>query len=258
MRVIRHKRAALVVKECLSSRRRNIRREDSMHQVTSQIDDSVTVLVDALLAGKREQAIELTQDIARQRGGPAAVVEAISPALRQIGSRWQCGDIDAASEHVATIVARDILATVQSETIEQAWQPLAPRVLTFAPQNERHELPVIMAARTLESMGWSVLNLGCDLPAYKVVRAARDWRADVVCMSVTTKAGASLAVQAAQEILEMHRPPELWVGGSALECEWFEGMLQAAGATFVGRTVEQLQVRAHKHRAAERQLDTAA
>lgn len=70
---------------------------------------------------------------------------------------------------------------------------------------------------------------------------ARLFRADVVCMSVSSDAVLDEAFQAVRALASIaHTKLEIWVGGGALVDDRFADRLRAAGAQFVGASISDL------------------
>ena len=197
---------------------------------------------EALICRDRVVACDLVASLARRYGAFAVVDFVVAPAMRQIGDLWECGDVDVATEHAATFVAREALATIQRTCERRSWLPTARRVVAFAPAQELHELPVVMVAAALESMGWQTLTLGCDLPAHSTASMTRMFGADVACMSLSTAAAADGALASVQALMAIPgKRPEIWIGGGALaEDEALAERLRAAGASVVGASIGDL------------------
>lgn len=222
----------------------------SIRPTATSLEDAVEPFAAALLARDRAVALEVVDAIARAEGGHAVVDRVIAPAMRQIGDLWSCGDVDVATEHAATFIAREALASLRHRLHGRTWTNDAPRAVAFAPEGERHELPTAMVATTLESLGWQVLTIGCDLPTTSMSSMLRLFDAEVVCMSVTTLASADSAVDAVKAVRAAPgAAAELWVGGGALHDEEFRLRLEAAGATWVGASISDLSRRARASRA---------
>ncbi len=211
------------------------------------VSDHAPAFLDALLHLDRASARELARGLAGSYGSLAAVDQVIAPAMRQIGDLWACGEVDVAQEHAITVVARDALAAIDAGLLSEGWRAAAPRAVCFAPEGERHELPVIMVAAVLEGAGWQVLCLGCDLPAKDLAASVRLFRADVACMSLTTDAaldGAHAALDAMATA--PGEGPRAWIGGGAVERASSGLELATRGGELVGRSMTELADRASR------------
>jgi excisionase family DNA binding protein len=95
------------------------------------------------------------------------VTDALGPALRAIGERWATGQVSVAEEHLASQVAERLVVRLGARSRRPGRQ--SPAVALAAPPGELHRLPLSMAVHALRAVGFSVLDLGCDLPAPDLV-----------------------------------------------------------------------------------------
>ena len=213
--------------------------------IDRSVPGAATQFLTALLDLDRASARELARDVAQREGSLAVVDMVIAPAMRRIGDLWARGDVDVAQEHAATVVARDALATIDVGLQSRNWVSDAPRVVCFAPEGERHELPVLMVAAVLEGAGWQVLCLGCDLPAKDLAASVRLFRAEVTCMSLTTDAALDGAREALDALADAPGGgPRAWIGGGAVDRPSGALELATCGGELVGRSMSELSHRA--------------
>ena len=171
-------------------------------------------LVATLVEADREGAAALVGEaIAARLGAPALLVDLLGASLREVGSRWERGELSVAAEHWASqAVAEEV------ERVRQAHPPAAPRGLVAvvaAPTGERHALGARVIAALLQWRGWRVHLLGADLPARDLASfaAARDAR--LVALSVTLAEHLPAAAEAARLVRELPDAPRVLVGGAA-------------------------------------------
>jgi DNA-binding transcriptional MerR regulator len=132
------------------------------------------------------------------------------PFLREIGARWERGDLRPSEEHAASAALHGVLARAQ-----RALGGLGASDLVLATlPGERHEFGILMAALCAQELGVRVLYLGCDLPVDEIAEAALRARARVVGIGIV---GLDPAV-ASRELRALRRrlpaSVALWVGGA--------------------------------------------
>ena len=93
--------------------------------------------------------------------------ELILPALRELGERWQLGELEVAQEHFASNLVRERLLGL-ARLWGRGVGPLA--ILSCAP-GERHDIGLIAFGLLLRSHGWRILFLGADTPVETLERA---------------------------------------------------------------------------------------
>jgi|KBSMisStandDraft_5_1062788.scaffolds.fasta_scaffold555717_1 DNA-binding transcriptional MerR regulator len=82
------------------------------------------------------------------------------PLLREIGERWERGEISVAQEHFASSLLRGRLMS-----IARGWdRGVGPRAVLACAPAERHELMLIIFGIALRAQGWRITYLGADTP----------------------------------------------------------------------------------------------
>ena len=134
---------------------------------------SIDRLVARLIVGDESGCWTIVQEF--QSGGATAkgvYLDLFVPAMRAIGERWALGQITVAEEHRASAVMQRLIGRMGPQ-----FRPRGPRrgsVIIGAPSGELHGLPVALAADLLRSTGFTVVDLGADVPADAFAACARD------------------------------------------------------------------------------------
>ncbi|MER3411414.1 MAG: hypothetical protein C4305_03230 [Thermoleophilia bacterium] len=105
----------------------------------------------------------------------------ILPYLRDLGERWERGQITVAQEHFASNIMRERLLG-----LARGWGrgggPIA--LLACLPQ-EQHELGLIAFGLALRSQGWRIAYLGSDTPLDTLERAVQAVQPAIIVVSAT-------------------------------------------------------------------------
>lgn len=109
----------------------------------------------------------------------------VAPLLARIGEGWQSGELRPAHEHLASTVARGVLADFIAAFEARNG---APGIVLATPSGERHEFGAMLAAATAAAAGWRVTYLGADLPGEDIAAAARQAGARLVGLSLVNPA----------------------------------------------------------------------
>jgi DNA-binding transcriptional MerR regulator len=91
----------------------------------------------------------------------------VLPALREIGTEWESGQLEIGQEHFASSLVRERLLSL-ARLWGRGGGPLA--ILACAP-GERHDIGLIAFGLVLRSHGWRILFLGADTPIATLRRA---------------------------------------------------------------------------------------
>jgi methanogenic corrinoid protein MtbC1 len=110
----------------------------------------------------------------------------VTPALHDVGLRWERGEIGVADEHLACSVCEWLLFALAG----RVRRPVATgrRALIGCSEGELHSLGARIIAHTLSEHGWAVLLLGADTPATAWPPIVRARRPDAAILSTTTQA----------------------------------------------------------------------
>jgi len=138
-----------------------------------------TALLPALLDYDDERAHELLDDLLTRLSVEAVLRDAVLPTLRELGARWEVGEVTVAQEHFAANLLRGRLLA-----LARRWdQGVGPRALLACAPGDLHDLPLIVFGLALRARGWRILFLGADTPIQELRTAAAAERPDLVVVS---------------------------------------------------------------------------
>ena len=108
--------------------------------------------------------------------------DVVIPYLRQLGVRWERGEITIAQEHFATNVIRGRLTG-----LARGWgDGHGPRAIVACPPDELHDLPVLIFGIVLNRSGWRIDYFGASTPVDELIRVAGRSRPELVVVAATT------------------------------------------------------------------------
>lgn len=172
---------------------------------------------DALLKGDRLAAIAVFDGY--QQAGRSLVetyVDLVQASLSDIGKKWQRNEINVAMEHLATTTVQSIMA----DRFSRMPMPelTGRRAILACVDGNNHDLGLRMVAHGLESGGWQVQCLGASTPMPSLIEQIRQFRPDLVGLSVAlpTHFVPARATVAAIRKAFGDACPRLMVGGGAI------------------------------------------
>lgn len=140
----------------------------------------------ALLDGRDEELSALLVNLYLDGHSVGQVADDILCAgMRRVGDLWHAGEISVAQEHVATRTAVVAVQTLQGSLQGAAGGDERLRALCCSVEDDFHELPLRLAALTLEAAGLAVFNLGPSTPFSALAEAVHRFRPELVCVSST-------------------------------------------------------------------------
>ena len=115
-------------------------------------------------------------------GSPAdAFAAVLTPALVEVGERWEAGELSVGQEHLATAVVRTSLQRLLSDTRPGV---RGTAVLACAP-GEQHDVGLLMLSVLLRGDGWEIAYLGADTPVDEATALAARLGAGALCFSTS-------------------------------------------------------------------------
>lgn len=145
-------------------------------------------------------------------GADGAVDRLLIPALREVGDRWERGELDVGAEHLATAAARRWIArrTLTAPVRREA----APVLLAAAPGN-RHTVALEAFEMLLHCRGWPTRQLGADTPVPALLRAVHATAAQAVVVTAQQVSRRRAAVAALDALRGL--PVRLFFAGAAFD-----------------------------------------
>lgn len=105
--------------------------------------------------------------------------DSVLPALRDLGERWQRGEITIGQEHFASNLLRGRMLG-----LARGWdRGSGPRALLACPAGEQHDLSLIAFGLALREHGWRITYLGADTPLATIDETATALGADLVVIA---------------------------------------------------------------------------
>src|SRR5215207_3039240 len=97
-------------------------------------------------------------------------LDVLTPAMWAIGTRWETGEIDVADEHRATGIAMRLIGRLGPRFTRRG--RTRGTVVLANPQGERHALALAILGDLVRAHGFTVSDLGADVPHESLVRLA--------------------------------------------------------------------------------------
>ncbi|MBM4014273.1 MAG: helix-turn-helix domain-containing protein [Planctomycetes bacterium] len=141
--------------------------------------------------------------------------ELLQPALATVGELWNRGPDGIALEHAATESMLRALHEIQRLMPSAS----GPPALGGGPGGDPYQLPSLLVALTLQSMGWRTVNLGADVPLPALLAACDRLRPQLVWLSLSSIAAddaQATYVRAAAAAIAS-RGASLIIGGRAMD-----------------------------------------
>jgi DNA-binding transcriptional MerR regulator len=138
--------------------------------------------------------------------------ELILPTLREVGARWERGELEVGQEHFASNLVRERLLG-----LGRFWgRGGGPLAILACPPGERHDIGLIAFGLLLRSHGWRILFLGADTPLSTLGQAVATTAPRLV---VVASMDSSLLESEAGELRRLGRSAPLVLSGAGASDE---------------------------------------
>jgi len=175
----------------------------------------LSAIADALLPMLErfdESAAQILLDDALARDGLDAVVRGVVlPCLREVGRRWQFGELTTGQEHFVSSVIQGRLLS-----LARGWdQGDGPIAVLACPAGERHALGLICFGLALRQHGWRIVYLGADTPIASIQAVSRSVGGRVVVLAATHLQAFVGVADGVRQLAQHHRVAVGGAGASA-------------------------------------------
>ena len=216
--------------------------EELLSPASSPLDLARSVFVQAILTGRRREALLIAREALREGHSAMDVyTHVFQNGLYEIGHRWESGQITIAQEQMATATVQYVIAQIYSE-LPLAAHSRGTAVVTGV-QGEFHQVGANMVADMLEADGWDVRFLGTNMPHRGIVAAVSDGKINLLGISATMLFNLPHVRALVLEIRDKlgSRAPRIVVGGGAFKlCGNFCAELNVEGPAADVRAAVQL------------------
>ncbi len=144
---------------------------------------SLKELAELVIAGDAQGVREATRRLLDSGVDPLRVInEGLIPGIEEVGVRFKEGEMFVPEMMIA---AQAMKAGVElaKERISGADVPTAGKVVIGSVKGDLHDIGKNLVIMMLESSGFSVVDLGVDVPVERFVQAVREHQPQIVGMS---------------------------------------------------------------------------
>jgi 5-methyltetrahydrofolate--homocysteine methyltransferase len=173
-------------------------------------------LFDAIVNGDRNTAAAITRQ-ALDAGAPALelIQTYMIPAMDETGRRFECEEYFVPELLLAARAMKSALELLRPHLAEQGAQP-AGKVVIGTAKGDLHDIGKNLVASMLEGAGFTIVDLGADVPPEKFAETAKAEKADLICMSalLTVTMPSMKATVEALEAAGIRRSVKVLIGGA--------------------------------------------
>ena len=186
------------------------------------MQEELKALAQAILEGKRNDAVELTQKLIEAGVTPKQILdEGLIAGMSVAGEKFKNGEYFVPEILVAARAMKASMELLRPLLVATDVQPVGTMVIGTV-RGDLHDIGKNLVAMMVEGAGFRVVDLGVDVTADKFVAAAREHNAQIVGMSalLTTTMTYIPEVIRAFDAEGLRPQVKLIVGGAPVTQEW--------------------------------------
>lgn len=195
-------------------------------------------LTGAIEAGDRVAAVRLTHDAVDAGRAPQTILDAMTSAMQEVGSRFQRNEIYVPEMLVAARAMKEAMAVLEPLLVGAGIRPEATAVLGTV-EGDLHDIGKNLVGMLWKGANIEVIDLGTNVPAERFARAANEHGARIVGISAlltTTMVGMRDVVAAVRATSP--DAVKIIVGGAPVTAEFAREIGADAYAPDAGSAVE--------------------
>jgi 5-methyltetrahydrofolate--homocysteine methyltransferase len=178
----------------------------------------------AIIDGNASRAVKKVQEWLAMNYPPLELIEeGLSPAIREVGDLWGCGEYFLPELVSGAEAMKAALAELQPSLNQSLTSASSHKsVIIGTVEGDIHDIGKSLVASMLRAHGYEVSDLGADVSAQEFLTAARKTKASLVCISAlltTTMTGIKDVIN----LFKRDSPGadvKFLVGGAPVTMEW--------------------------------------
>jgi 5-methyltetrahydrofolate--homocysteine methyltransferase len=186
------------------------------------MQEELKALAQAILEGKRNEAVDLTQKLVNAGVTPKQILdEGLIAGMSVAGEKFKNGEYFVPEILVAARAMKAAMEILRPLLVATDVQPIGTMVVGTV-RGDLHDIGKNLVAMMVEGAGFKVVDLGVDVTADKFIAAAKEHNAQIVGMSalLTTTMTYIPEVIKAFDAEGLRPKIKLIVGGAPVTQEW--------------------------------------
>ena len=178
----------------------------------------LNLLYEAILGGKLEQSVEVTNQAIAEGVEPQAIINGyMIKAMEEVGQRFQRGEAFVPNLLMAARAMKGSLDILKPLMKGDASTSLG-KVVIGTVKGDLHDIGKNLVKMMMEGKGLKVIDLGVDVPVERFLDAARENHAQIIACSalLTTTMGEMRNIVEAVEDSELKGKVRVMIGGAPI------------------------------------------
>lgn len=188
---------------------------------TVSSDDALGQVKEAVLKGKQRDILSLTRKAIEENIPPQDILnQALLPAIGEVGDLFDCGKYFLPQLISSAETMKKSIEYLEPLLKAEGVDSTLPTIVIATVKGDIHDIGKNLVALMLKNHGFSVIDLGKDVPREDIIRAARENHAKIIALSAlmttTMQEMKNVIDLAKQEGLEA----KVMIGGAVITQEY--------------------------------------
>lgn len=141
-------------------------------------------LKECILSGDGAGLLKAVDAGLSQKAQPAAMIDQMTEAMKEIGQKFESGEVFLPEMIQAADVWKKAMAVLEPKMAAgEMAKRKAGRVVIGTVKSDIHDLGKNIVIAFLKTVGFEIMDLGVDVPASKFISAAEEFNAHIIGMS---------------------------------------------------------------------------
>jgi len=229
-----HDRNAEAYMAACAGRRRT---EAAQAAIPGTPDGPGRALMDAVEKGLKEDCRRLTETLLRAGAEETEIIDGfLIPALDRVGNGFECGELFLPQLISAAGAASAAFELIRASIARRGAPSVSKgRLIVATVKGDIHDIGKNIVKTILENYGYTVIDLGRDVPPERVVRAAVEQDVRLVGLSALMTTTLGSMEETIRALRRSGHECKIWVGGAVMTPEYAEKI----GADYYARDAKE-------------------
>ncbi len=176
---------------------------------------------EAVLKGKQRDILSLTRKAIEESIPPQNILnEALLPAIGEVGDLFDCGKYFLPQLIASAETMKKSIEYLEPLLKEEGEDSSMPTIVIATVKGDIHDIGKNLVALMLKNHGFSVIDLGKDVPREEIIRAAKENKARIIALSALM----TTTMQEMKNVIELAKQEGLdakvMIGGAVITQEY--------------------------------------
>lgn len=190
----------------------------------------------AIAKGLKEECAHITEQLLESKTELEVINELLIPALDKVGDRYEKGEIFLPQLINSANASCEAFEVIKKRILNRGGSSVSKgKIIVATVQGDIHDIGKNIVKVILENYGYSVIDLGRDVPVETVVEAAIEHDVHLIGLSALMTTTVSSMAETIKALRSSGHPCKIWVGGAVLTPEYAEEI----GADYYAKDAKQ-------------------